>query len=262
MEDIVHLAHGCDIRPSLTTFAPRTDGGPPVIEYWVRPKGVAPDVLFALLCGDVSAPVTFGVNRIGMGADGSADRVSARAARRRLAAGLVHDGADRPGLVRRGPHRRRLRGPHHRAEPSAGDGAARAESNQASWQSCNACAHGQNRDHRRWKYWRGTAVRAAARRTAGQGPGGRREAPRSCEVSVRDVLGVGDLGCRRGRHRRLRDRRRQARRRGAVSSARSPTRRRRPKAIQRRTGFRVGRRGRDHRVLRERSCLPERRSSG
>jgi hypothetical protein len=65
MEDIVHLAHGCDIRPSLTTFTPRTDGGPPIIEYWVRPKGVAPDVLFALLCGDVSAPVTFGVNRTG-----------------------------------------------------------------------------------------------------------------------------------------------------------------------------------------------------
>jgi len=65
MEDVVHLAHGCDIRPSLTTFAPRTDGGPPIIEYWVRPKGVAPDALFALLCGDVSAPVTFGVNRMG-----------------------------------------------------------------------------------------------------------------------------------------------------------------------------------------------------
>jgi hypothetical protein len=65
MADIVHLAHGCDIRPSLTTFTPRTDGGPPIIEYWVRPKGVAPDVLFALLCGDVSAPVTFGVNRTG-----------------------------------------------------------------------------------------------------------------------------------------------------------------------------------------------------
>ena len=74
MEDIVHLARGCDIRPSLTTFTPRADGGPartrgadaaPVIEYWVRPKGVAPDVLFALLCGDVSAPVTFAVNRTG-----------------------------------------------------------------------------------------------------------------------------------------------------------------------------------------------------
>ncbi|GAC1411738.1 MAG: thioesterase family protein [Mycobacterium sp.] len=65
MADIVHLARGCDIRPSLTTFSPRTDGGPPIIEYWVRPKGVAPDVLFALLCGDVSAPVTFAVNRMG-----------------------------------------------------------------------------------------------------------------------------------------------------------------------------------------------------
>jgi acyl-coenzyme A thioesterase PaaI-like protein len=65
MADIVHLAHGCDIRPSLTTMGPRSDGGPPVIEYWVRPKEGSPDVLFALLCGDVSAPVTFGVNRFG-----------------------------------------------------------------------------------------------------------------------------------------------------------------------------------------------------
>ena len=65
MADIVHLARGCDIRPSLTSFSPRGDGGPPLIEYWVRPNGVAPDVLFALLCGDVSAPVTFGVNRFG-----------------------------------------------------------------------------------------------------------------------------------------------------------------------------------------------------
>ena len=65
MEHIVHLAHGCDIRPALTTLGPRSDGGPPVIEMWVRPKGAAPDVLFALLCGDVSAPVTYAVNRIG-----------------------------------------------------------------------------------------------------------------------------------------------------------------------------------------------------
>lgn len=65
MADIVHLAHGCDIRPSLTTMEPRSDGGPPVIEYWVRPREGTPDVLFALLCGDVSAPVTFGVNRFG-----------------------------------------------------------------------------------------------------------------------------------------------------------------------------------------------------
>jgi hypothetical protein len=65
MADVVHLAHGCDIRPALHTLGPRSDGGPPVFEYWVRPKGVAPDVLFALLCGDVSAPVTFAVGRSG-----------------------------------------------------------------------------------------------------------------------------------------------------------------------------------------------------
>jgi acyl-coenzyme A thioesterase PaaI-like protein len=65
MADVVHLAHGCDIRPALHTFGPRSDGGPPVFQYWVRPKDVAPDVLFALLCGDVSAPVTFSVNRFG-----------------------------------------------------------------------------------------------------------------------------------------------------------------------------------------------------
>lgn len=65
MADVVHLAHGCDIRPALHTLGPRPDGGPPVFEYWVRPKDGPPDVLFALLCGDVSAPVTFAVDRTG-----------------------------------------------------------------------------------------------------------------------------------------------------------------------------------------------------
>jgi acyl-coenzyme A thioesterase PaaI-like protein len=67
MADIVHLAHGCDIRPSLATMEPRADGEPhaPVIEYWVRPREGPPDVLFALLCGDVSAPVTWAVHRFG-----------------------------------------------------------------------------------------------------------------------------------------------------------------------------------------------------
>jgi acyl-coenzyme A thioesterase PaaI-like protein len=67
MADIVHLAHGCDIRPSLTTMAGQADGAAaaPVIEYWVRPREGAPDVLFALLCGDVSAPVTWAVGRYG-----------------------------------------------------------------------------------------------------------------------------------------------------------------------------------------------------
>jgi Thioesterase-like superfamily len=47
MADIVHLAHGCDIRPSLTTFTPRTDGAP------------CPHASGGPQCGDVSAPVTF-----------------------------------------------------------------------------------------------------------------------------------------------------------------------------------------------------------
>jgi len=61
---LVHLADGCDVRPLISTLGP-IGGGPPVIQMWVRPHGVAPDVLFALMCGDVSAPVTFAVSRTG-----------------------------------------------------------------------------------------------------------------------------------------------------------------------------------------------------
>jgi hypothetical protein len=61
---LVHLSEGCDVRPLVSTLGP-TDGRPPVIQMWVRPHGVAPDVLFALMCGDVSAPVTFAVSRTG-----------------------------------------------------------------------------------------------------------------------------------------------------------------------------------------------------
>jgi acyl-Coa thioesterase superfamily protein/acyl-CoA thioesterase superfamily protein len=62
---LVHLGEGCDVRPVLSTMAPRSDGRPPVIQMWARPRGVAPDALFALMCGDLSAPVTFAVDRTG-----------------------------------------------------------------------------------------------------------------------------------------------------------------------------------------------------
>ncbi|MGZ4512324.1 MAG: thioesterase family protein, partial [Mycobacterium sp.] len=62
---LVHLGEGCDVRPVLSTLAPSADGGPPVIQMWARPRGVAPDALFALMCGDLSAPVTFAVERTG-----------------------------------------------------------------------------------------------------------------------------------------------------------------------------------------------------
>jgi acyl-coenzyme A thioesterase PaaI-like protein len=62
---LVHLGEGCDVRPLLSTMGPSTDGRPPVLQMWARPRGVAPDALFALMCGDLSAPVTFAVNRTG-----------------------------------------------------------------------------------------------------------------------------------------------------------------------------------------------------
>jgi hypothetical protein len=65
---LVHLGEGCDVRPVLSTMRPARDGWagrPPVIQMWARPRGVAPDALFALMCGDLSAPVTFAVDRTG-----------------------------------------------------------------------------------------------------------------------------------------------------------------------------------------------------
>jgi acyl-coenzyme A thioesterase PaaI-like protein len=62
---LVHLGEGCDVRPLLSTMRPSTDGRPPVLQMWARPRGVAPDALFALMCGDLSAPVTFAVDRAG-----------------------------------------------------------------------------------------------------------------------------------------------------------------------------------------------------
>ena len=210
MADIVHLAEGCDIRPALTTYGPRSDGGPPVIEMWVRPRDVAPDVLFALMCGDVSAPVTFAVNRTGW-----APTVQLTAYLRALPAdgwlaGDVHHHADRPGLVRRGPRRRRLRRPHHRADPAAGDGA------------CAVVFAGVQCFHP-WPESRLSAVEVSGEALlSGLLRAGRQVkdmvvAERDTdarEVPVRDVLGAGDVGRRRRREREVHHRRGQTRRCG------------------------------------------------
>ena len=58
-----HLVAGCDIRPDLSQLQPGS--ATPHTRIWVRPRDEAPDVLFALLCGDISAPVTFAVGRRG-----------------------------------------------------------------------------------------------------------------------------------------------------------------------------------------------------
>jgi hypothetical protein len=62
---LVNLAEGCEVRTLTSTLGISTDGRPPVIQNWVRPRDVAPDVLFALMCGDISAPVSFAVDRTG-----------------------------------------------------------------------------------------------------------------------------------------------------------------------------------------------------
>ena len=72
----VNYWEGVDVRPLMSSVpgGPSVDGAdarsttgpsPPVIKIWARPRGMAPDILFALMCGDVSMPVAFAVGRRG-----------------------------------------------------------------------------------------------------------------------------------------------------------------------------------------------------
>ncbi|MCX2933244.1 thioesterase family protein [Mycobacterium sp. CVI_P3] len=60
---INNLARGCDIRPELAETL--TASGAPLYKIWVRPKDGPVDVLFALMCGDISVPVCYAVDRRG-----------------------------------------------------------------------------------------------------------------------------------------------------------------------------------------------------
>jgi hypothetical protein len=73
MYGTVNYWEGCDVRPLMSTVP---DGGAdarstngtsrePRIQYWVRPRGMAPDILFALMCGDIAVPTAFAVGRRG-----------------------------------------------------------------------------------------------------------------------------------------------------------------------------------------------------
>ena len=67
MYGTVNYWQSLDIRPLMSTVpdGPSPDGRTPVIQIWARPKQTAPDILFALMCGDVSMPVAFAVGRRG-----------------------------------------------------------------------------------------------------------------------------------------------------------------------------------------------------
>ena len=59
---LTSLATSCDLRldPASLAFA-RGEQGPAVVRGWVRPRGEEPDVLFALLAGDILPPTVFNV---------------------------------------------------------------------------------------------------------------------------------------------------------------------------------------------------------
>jgi acyl-coenzyme A thioesterase PaaI-like protein len=65
--DVVRLAAVCDLvlDPASTAFARGETAADPAIRLWVRPHGEDPDLLFALVAGDVSPPVTLNLGRFG-----------------------------------------------------------------------------------------------------------------------------------------------------------------------------------------------------
>ncbi|MGE5696087.1 MAG: thioesterase family protein [Candidatus Sericytochromatia bacterium] len=66
MYGTVNYWEGIDVRPLMSSVPDGpTNGTPPVIQIWARPRDTAPDILFALMCGDVSMPVAFAVGRRG-----------------------------------------------------------------------------------------------------------------------------------------------------------------------------------------------------
>jgi hypothetical protein len=61
--EVLGLASACDLRFDAATFGfARREQAPPVLRGWVRPLGEEPDVLFAVLAGDILPPTVFNVS--------------------------------------------------------------------------------------------------------------------------------------------------------------------------------------------------------
>lgn len=64
--EINNLIRGCHIHPQIhPRLSDAESGRSPVFRFWVRPKMGRVDELFALMCGDISLPVTYAVGRRG-----------------------------------------------------------------------------------------------------------------------------------------------------------------------------------------------------
>ena len=63
---VAPMARSCDVvLDSDTASFARGERGEPLMRGWVRPRGEQPDVLFALLAGDVLPPLLFNLGRPG-----------------------------------------------------------------------------------------------------------------------------------------------------------------------------------------------------
>lgn len=66
MANIVNLSRVCDMRMDRSSAAFMTgQQGDPELRLWVRPLEEEPSTLFALMCGDICAPVTLNLGRFG-----------------------------------------------------------------------------------------------------------------------------------------------------------------------------------------------------
>ena len=61
------LSRSCDVRldPNGAGFLTGDTDQPPRLRLWVKPRGAQPDLLFSLVAGDISMPVTFNLGRFG-----------------------------------------------------------------------------------------------------------------------------------------------------------------------------------------------------
>jgi acyl-coenzyme A thioesterase PaaI-like protein len=66
MGEVMHLSAAIDVAVEERSLAfMRGEKGDPVIQMWARPKDTEPDGLFAILCGDLSAPVVMNLHLFG-----------------------------------------------------------------------------------------------------------------------------------------------------------------------------------------------------
>ena len=108
MAQVVHVGQGCDMRIDTTSAHFLTGSqGEAEVRMWVRPRpedenDLDTAVLFAIMAGDISAPVTMNRGLFGWGADRAVDDVPAPTADAGMASRAGELGCSGQHVVRRG----------------------------------------------------------------------------------------------------------------------------------------------------------------